>query len=295
MKQLAITTMMALLCVVSGMAQRQTESIKKEIQFEKTDTNNVFYLNNINGEIKVEGYSGNTILIEARKTISAKTEDRIQKGLKEISVEVIDRYDTMIVYMKGPCGDFVMRTRNKGNNGRKHWNYNWNNCHEQYDFQIDYIIKVPYIMNLVLSTINDGDVEVKGVSGSLEVNNINGAIALSGIENRVKVHTINGDVDLNFNKNPTIDSDFYTLNGDINANFKPGLSADMSFKSFNGEFYTNLTGIEQLPVKLEKSIASNKRGISFKLDSKLVMRARTGGVYLDFETFNGDVFVKENN
>ena len=287
--------MMALLCVVSVMAQQQTETIKKEINFEKADKNNVFYLSNINGEIKVEGYSGNAIMVEARKTIRAKTEGRLQKGIEEISVEVIDRYDTVIVYMKGPCGDFSMRNRHKGKNGRKHWSYNWNNCHEQYDFQIDYTIKVPYSMNLVLSTINDGDIEVKAVSGSLEVNNINGAITLSGIENRVKVHTINGDVDLDFNKNPTIDSKFYTLNGDINANFKPGLSADMSFKSFNGEFYTNLNNLEHLPVKLEKSSASNKKGISYKLDSKSMMRARTGGVYLDFETFNGDVFVKENN
>ena len=113
--------MTVLLCVVSVMAQQQTETIKKEINFEKADKNNVFYLSNINGEIKVEGYSGTTVMVEARKTIKAKTKARLQKGMAEISIAVIDRYDTMIVYMKGPCGVFNNKSFGRNNNRHKQY------------------------------------------------------------------------------------------------------------------------------------------------------------------------------
>jgi len=288
--------MMILFSVVSSLAQQQTEIIKKEISFEKADKNNVLYLSNINGSIKVEGYAGSKILVEASKTIKAKTESRLQKGMSEISVEVIDRYDTMIVYMKGPCGEFSNKRFSRGEKyGNRQWYYNWNDCHEQYDFVIDYTVKVPYDLNLYLSTINDGNIRVSGVAATLNTHNINGSISLKGIQSRVVAHTINGEVNLDFDKNPTLDSKFYSLNGDIVANFKPGLSADMSFKSFNGEFFTNLSAVEHLPMKMEKTATRNKKGIEYKLDGKSMMRARNGGVYLDFETFNGDVYVKEIN
>jgi DUF4097 and DUF4098 domain-containing protein YvlB len=281
---------------VSTLAQRQTEVIKKQISFEKADKNNVLYLSNINGAINVEGHAGSKILIEAKKTIIAKTTERLEQGMSEISVEVIDRYDTMIVYMKGPCGDFSnKRSHRNGRYRNQQWHYNWNNCQELYDFVIDYTVKVPYDLNLYLSTINEGDIEVSGVGAALDTHNINGSISLKGIQSRVVAHTINGEVDLDFDKNPTLDSKFYSLNGDIVANFKPGLSADMSFKSFNGEFFTNLNTVKHLPMKMEKTATRNKKGIEYKLDGKSMMRARNGGVYLDFETFNGDVYVKEIN
>lgn len=294
MNRIGITTLLVFFCLGLASAQLHTETIKKEISFEKVDKGNVFYLSNINGDIKVEGYNGDKVLIDAKKTIKAKTESRLQKGISEIAVEVIDRFDTVIVYMKGGCVEFTNR-RTNWNRSSSSWCYNWNNCHEQYDFNIDFKVKVPYGFNLYLSTINDGDIDVSKVSGSLDVHNINGAITLDGIGSRVEAHTINGDVTLNFKKNPTLDSKFYTLNGDIWANLRPGLSADMSFKSFNGDFFTNLNSIEHLPLKVEKTAARNKKGIAYKLDGRSLMRAREGGVYLDFETFNGDVYVKEIN
>lgn len=293
MKQLTLTTLIVLFCVGIVVSQQQTEILKKEISFEKAGKNNVFFLANISGNIVVEGYKGDKVLIEAKKMIKAKTDDRLQKGLEEISIQVIDRYDTMIVYMDGPCGEFSNRNTYKRRGDKNHWNYHWNNCREQYDFRIDFIVKVPYDINLYVSTINDGDVEVKGVKGTLEAHNVNGSIALKGINSKVIANTINGGVTLDFDKNPTLDSKFYSLNGDIIANFKPELSADMSFKSYNGDFFTNLNTIEHLPMKIAKTAAENEKGIEYKLDGKSMMRARSGGVYLDFETFNGDVYVKE--
>ena len=127
----------------------------------------------------------------------------------------------------------------------------------------------------------------------MNVNNVNGSIKLENITGATEARTVNGDVDLNYTQNPKDDSYYYTLNGNINANFIKGLSSNLYFKSFNGEFYTDLADdiIETLPVAVEKAEA--KEGVKYKVGGKAGVKVRSGGPKLDFETFNGNVYVKE--
>jgi len=270
-------------------SQSFTDKITKEFKFEKPGSNNTMILANINGNIKVEGYSGDKILIEATRTIKAKTNERLEKGKAEMQLRQMDRYDTVIFYAAGGCQQFV---KNKRNNNR--WGYDWDcrdrDCDLGYDYKFDFTVKVPSSVNVELSTINDGNIQVTQMKGSVKANNINGAIALAGLEGSARAHTINGDVDLDYTKNPTSDCSFYTLNGDINANFQKGLAANMSFKSFNGDLYTNINNLTSLPTELEK--VENKNGIKLKVGGSKY-KIGSGGALLDFETFNGDAIVKE--
>jgi DUF4097 and DUF4098 domain-containing protein YvlB len=150
---------------------------------------------------------------------------------------------------------------------------------------------VPRNLNIYASTVNRGDVNVAGVDGTLELRNINGDISASGIQRTTVVNTINGDVSLEYTRIPE-SGKFYSLNGDIVANYPPGFKASVTFKSFNGDFYTNVDDIAQEPVMIKTN--SNKKGISFKAETKSAITFRGGGAPLDFETFNGDVFIKEN-
>jgi hypothetical protein len=80
------------------------------------------------------------------------------------------------------------------------------------------------------------------------------------------------------------------LNGDINALFVKGLAANMSFKSFNGSLYTNVPKLEGLPAVLERKESND--GLKLKVSSNR-FKIGSGGALQDFETFNGDVIVKE--
>ena len=284
-----ITTILASLMAGNLPAQGYSEDIKQEISFEKPGVANVFYLTNINGSIKVEAYDGQQVILEAKKQVKAKNNERLERSRQELSLGVIDRYDTIIVYVKGPCGAFGI----KGNkHGESRWNYNWNNCEYDYDFKFDFTLKVPKTMNLYLSTINEGDIDVSSVSGSLNVNNVNGGISLKQVSGLAKVHTINGNVTLDYQSLPKEASKYYTLNGDINVLFPKGLKADMTFKSFNGDFYTNIEKLEYKQAMVEKKPAGKSGGLAY-VDSRTAISVGGGGVNLDFETFNGDVFVKE--
>lgn len=290
-------TLLLALCTtwsVVAVAQTSQETITKSLTFEKASMSNVFYLANINGSVTVEGYEGSSIEITAVKSIKAKTQDRLDRAKEQIQLGVIDRMDTILVYVQGACGQFGKGNENWRSNSQG-WGYNWNDCEQEFDFKMEFNIKVPFESNVYVSTINAGDVTVNGVEGSVSANNVNGAIFLSQIGSIRYAHTINGDVTLEFTKQPDYNASYYSLNGDIRANFPTSLSADLSFKSYNGELYTNIKELQSLPQQVTMKKQENESGVKYKLDGKTLMRAGKGGIVLDFETFNGDVFVKELN
>lgn len=276
-----------LLVAFSVIGQTKEEVIRKEYNFEKPAKTNVFQLANITGSITVETHSNNSIILEATKKISAKTAERVELGMQEVGISLLDRLDTIIVYASSPCHNFRKRDSKIG------FAYAWDNCELKYDYQFDMKLFVPKGTNLVLSTVNDGDLIVSGVEGNLDAKNVNGNIFLDQVSGAVNAHTINGDVDINYTANPNSDSKYYTLNGDITANFKTGLAATISFKSFNGDMYTNLNSLKTLPGKLEVDQADGEAGIKYKVSGRQLMQARNGNVLLDFETFNGDAYIKE--
>ena len=277
-------------------AQTFTDKIVREIGFEKKDINNALLLANINGAIDVSGYDGEKIRIEVTRTIKAKTLKRLEQGKKEIQLGVIDRADTIILFVDGSCNAFEKNVENGETwDSSLGWGYNWPDCKGKrcdpgYDYTLDFAVKVPYNVNLILSTVNDGDVTVANMKGGLIANNINGSIKLTNITREASACTINGDVDIEYAKNPDKACRFYTLNGDINAWFQKGLAATMSFESFNGDFYTNVDELESLPVVVEQEKRDN--GTKYKINGNR-FKIGNGGVLLDFETFNGDVYLKE--
>jgi len=297
-----------LFITIAGSAQVFTEKIKREFVFEKRDPNNALMVYNINGNVKIEGYAGDKIIVEVERIINGKTEVRLALGKEEIQLRVLDRADTILLYVLGPCNEFgrVNKNKNKRANRYNHnggWDYNWNHSNDNdsecarthhtddmYDYKMNFTIKVPLSVNLLASTINQGDVEVTGTSGYVNAENINGSIHLKNIYGATYAHTINGSIDINYSGNPSGDSKYYSLNGDITAYFKKGLAAQLTFKSFNGNFYSSVGEIAPMAVTVEKY--SKGEGIAYKVNGNRY-KIRGGGPLLDFETFNGDVFLRE--
>ncbi len=293
-----ILTILACACSTLCLAQEFSETITKEYTFEKKTADNAVMIANINGNVKVSGYSGDKVLLEVKRTIYAKTDARLEKGKQELKLGMVDRADTLIFYIEDACNTFGQNQKRRNNNGVFHngWGYNWNcnndnDCRTVYDYRMDFTVKVPSGVHVLVSTINEGNVEVENVKGVVDANNINGSIRLTNLVREAEASTINGDVDIDYTVNPSKDCRFYSLNGDINANFVKGLAASLSFESFNGNFYTNIDKMEQLPASVEKS--NKGEGIRYKVNGNRYKVGTGGAAYLDFETFNGNVYLKE--
>lgn len=294
------TLFIVLGCMISTLATSQqfSEKINKDFTFEKKSADNAIIVANINGDVKVTGYDGDKIILEVNRQIFGKTEARLQKGKEELQLGILDRADTLIFYVIQGCNQFGQKQKgSKNNNGwyQNGWGYNWDckerDCQPQYDYKLDFTLKVPAGINVAVSTINEGDILVENVKGSVDANNINGSIKLTNLVREAEASTINGDVDIEYTTNPSKDCRFYTLNGDINAVFQKGLAASLSFESFNGEFYTNMDNLTKLPAQVVKS--SKGEGIKYKVTGNRYKVGNGGAAFLDFETFNGNVYLKE--
>lgn len=142
--------MMTIMVPVVATGQSFTEKITKEYAFEKRSADNAVIVSNINGHVNVIGYDGEKILVEVVKNIRGKTEARLEKGKQEVTLGVIDRADTLIFYIADGCNSFGEISKEKhGHNGwnRNGWGYVWNcndgKCRHEYDYTMDFTIRVP--------------------------------------------------------------------------------------------------------------------------------------------------------
>src|SRR5687767_14247613 len=146
-----IIIILMLLFIARVQAQEFSEKINKEFSFEKKSGDNAIMVANINGDVKVMGYSGDKIIVEVTRTIKAKTNERLERAKQEVQLGVIDRADTIILYVNDGCNQFGRKTsiNRKNNSGwyNNDWGYNWNcndgNCRSEYDYTMSFTLKVP--------------------------------------------------------------------------------------------------------------------------------------------------------
>lgn len=297
MKSILIFTISLFVSFI-GRAQSFTETITKTLSFEKKDAGNAVVIANINGHVTVTGYEGDQVIIEVKRTINAKTQERLETGKKELQLGTMDRADTLLFFIEGGCNHFEKKSlsnkNRKGHNGGlwNYYGYEWSGerCDTPYDYKLDFTVKVPAQVNVLISTINNGNIIVSNVKGAVTANNVNGSITLTDLAREAWASTVNGDVDITYTKNPEKACRFYSLNGDINAHFQKGLAANLNFESFNGDLFTNVNQLEKLAVVVNKEGKGTM--IKYKVNGNR-FKIGNGGALLDFETFNGDVYIKE--
>ncbi len=285
---LVITLSLCMLAYGAALGQRFEETIKEEIILDANAANSKLIVQNVNGPIQVEAYSGNTIQLEVAKTVESQNPEYLELGKKEIGIKIEKRDSRIFVYLDSPWTYYnfdAERFRHKEN-----YNGDYN---RKYQYHLDLKIKVPKSLNLKLGTMNDGDIYVRDVqSNEVIVNNLNGAITLENIAGRTDVNALNKDINISYSSKPAGNSEYKSLNGDINITVKEALNADVSFKSMNGDFYTNFDTVK-LNNQMTKKEISKGKGIKYKLNSKEAFRIGKGGTKLDFDLLNGDVTVKK--
>jgi len=264
--------------------QEFKEHISKEFTLQKQAAATTVAIYNLNGPVKVEGYAGDKIVIDIDKTIKAHDDANLETGKKELKVEFEQTGDSIIAWLAEPYDARPHQDR-----------HNYDHYREiEYNFNLSFIVKVPYNVNLLAATIQNGSVDVKQVAGTLCVSNINGGVTISDAKGTTKATTINGSIVINYSSNPPGQSSYHTINGDIRLNYQPGLSADMEFKSMHGEFYTDFDAT-LLPLAPTKNIEKTGEGTAYKLNKTTTVRFGSGGSLYKLETLNGNVYIKKQS
>lgn len=253
------------------------KTIQKTFTFAQQQDENRLIVDNIWGSVSVSGYKGNNIEVTVQKIIQARSQEQLQYALEEVSLDITQEDDLIELYVDGPFRCKEPRYRNSI----------WNKRH--YRVIYDFTVKVPYYTSFELKTVMNGDIVVRDVHGDFDVHNVNSGIEMKGLKGSGEAYAVNGDVTLNFDRNPNAECFFGSLNGEVKLYFLPSLSADFYLKTFNGEVFSDFP-VQYLPVEHFYKVEKNGKTV-YKAGHWCSVRAARGGPKIHLKGFNGDMFI----
>ncbi|NCI45650.1 DUF4097 domain-containing protein [Sediminibacterium soli] len=267
-------------------AQEYKTHVSKEFVLKNAAASSVLSIYNIFRSIKVEGYPGDKVLLEIDEKLTAKRAEVLEQAKQECKLGFDQYGDTVIAYIAEPYDSRPRRYRDYWEDRRR----------IEYVYNLEFTVKVPFNMNLNISTVNNGEITVKDVAGSLRVHNVNGGILVQNAKDALMdIRTVNGNVTVNHLGIPPTESSYYTLNGRLEVTYPASLSADIRFKSMNGSFYTDFPEVQVLPARVTKTEEKKASGVIYKLNKMSDVRVGTGGKTYIFETLNGNIYIKKQS
>ncbi len=250
-------------------------SAQEEVKVPLTNPNKEGFLKIgvLNGSISIKGYDGKEVIVKgtrrARKSHKRQRSRRgDREGLKRISANSlefsVEEYDNNV------------RVKSTVNG------------------TTDFEIQIPKNFSLKVSTVNQGDIYIENVNGTMDISNTNGKITLKDISGSVSADALNRDIVVSFVKvNPDVPMAFSSLNGDIDITFPKNVKADIKVKSDRGEIYTDFD-IKTRPskAKVTKGDSRKRNAYSVKVEKWVVGSINGGGPEILFKNFNGDVIIR---
>jgi hypothetical protein len=251
------------------------EKIDRSFSFTGGDAHKLL-VDNISGFVHVTGYSGAQVQVSVAKHIGADSTAALSEAKRDVKLDMSQQGNFVRLYVEGPF-------RNTNGDGV---NYRGDDYYG-YRVTFDYEIQVPFDTELVLKSINDGDIVVRKTAGAYTVNGLNGGIEMQEISGSGSVRTLNGPVKVAFTRNPAKSSEFHSLNGNVDVYFQPTLNADLSFKTLNGGIYTDFDVVTR-PVATSGQNVDGK--FLYRVDRRnMTARTGSGGPELKFDTLNGSI------
>lgn len=257
------------------------QHINKQFTLQKPAAGSVFALYNVFGDVKVEGYNGNQVIIDIDETIMSNKAEDLEIAKRDFKAGFDQKADSIIVYTAAP---YDTRPHNNKNN----------NIRRNYTIRLDYTIKVPNNINIHVATVNSGEVIVKDVYGTLNASNVNGPINIVNAKGTTDAHTVNGSLTASYLAIPPDASSYKTINGKLEVVYPSAFSADMQLKSLNGQFYTDFTNATKLPGEVVKTVSRSNNAATYRLNKNTKIRVGNGGKLFKFETLNGNIYIKKS-
>jgi DUF4097 and DUF4098 domain-containing protein YvlB len=223
------------------------ETRKEPVQNFPLQAGGYLSLENINGDVTIEGWKKNEVSISAVKKGNTKDLDRIQ-----IVVDV-DKYE-----------------------GK-----NWIRVVTAFDVfslslgSVDYTIKAPSDAILEDIELVNGDLKVTGVTGYLSLGTVNGSITASGMAGNAWVETVNGNLDLSFdkmNKGQTVDLE--SVNGAILLRIPAKANAQVDAETLNG----NISSEFGLTVEKGEWIGRSMEGLIGSGGARITLETINGNI-----------------
>jgi hypothetical protein len=254
----------------------QREAVRTTLAFDDAAAERTVVVDNVFGSVEVVGAAVSDVRVSGERVTRAADAEAEARARREVTLDMTQEGNRVALTVNGPfrCRDGSL-------------SYNWED--RRYVVRYDLQVQVPERTDLVVKTVNDGDVVVRGVRGRLSLRNVNGRIEAKEVAGVVDAHTVNGAIHALFAESPSGESQFKTVNGDVRLSFGPGLSADFAMKTLNGELRSDFP-VESLAPRPLEGRREGRRFV-YRSDRFQNFRIGRGGPRVEMETLNGDVVV----
>jgi DUF4097 and DUF4098 domain-containing protein YvlB len=205
---------------------------------------------NVNGTIEVEGSSGNTVEVFAKKTAKGASDEAAKQALQRVR----------IVEDVGPSS---VRVETRVERGGGWFNSGAN---------VTYTVRVPAGTQMKFSTVNGG-VELRNISGQITAETTNGGIKAREVAGSIDASTTNGGIEVDLTELGERGADIACTNGGIKLRLPAHTKASITASVANG-------GIDTVGLELDTTSSSRRR-----LDARL----NGGGPPIRIEGVNGGI------
>ena len=250
-RHLFVTLAVGLLIAGSASAVRDTDLVSRSFELAAGATVDVA---NVNGNIRVESWSGSELKVEATKKAEANTANQVQELLEDIEILFEETADGLKVRVDLPDRGWLDWI-----SGKRH-------------ASVDFELLVPGDLIALTRTVN-GSVTAEGTSGELEARSTNGRIRIVDATGPVRAKTTNGSIRAGLAQ-VTGPVELTTTNGTIDLDVAPGTSADLEARTTNGKIRTG----DDVRVDSINRRGTSMRGQLGAGGPTITLRAVNGGI-----------------
>jgi hypothetical protein len=233
---------------------------------DRITTGNTLEVRNIDGAIKVDAASGDTVEVVGHK--EALCDDAV-----DVKLEVVKHAQgvTICAIYPAPPGS----PPNECKPGGGHIE-----LRDHKRVSVALAIKLPAGLRFVGRTVNGG-IETTGLGGDADVSSVNGSIRVSS-PGQVRANTVNGSIHASFGRTDwTGELRVATVNGSVTVELPPEASTDVTLGTVNGRIDSDF-GLAGMSVEPRKP-------------RKLAGTIGAGGRQLKVDTVNGSVNIRRRS
>ena len=157
---------------------------------------------------------------------------------------------------------------------------------------VDLVIKVPRNFSVNLHTHHDGDIYVKGIDGTSEIDAHHGEVTLEDVGSSANVNTHHGEIKATFRAvDSSVPMVLTTYHGDVDITLPANTSFQSKLKTTKGDIYTDF----ELALESAKNNVKSKDGkTKIEIGGWRHGSVGSGGQEYMLSTYHGDIIIRKN-
>jgi hypothetical protein len=233
-------------------------------------------ISNIWGDVTVRAGKTGEISVTVSEHRSAPDQKRFERSQEVLRLNTEVDESGVSMYVGHPNRNWHGNSRCRG-------------CRVVYSFDV----LAPAGTQIDVSTVNDGRVEVTGVTSIVNASNVNGPVSVSGLDNCAALESVNGEITATFANAPDRDCDIQTVNGDIVLRMPKKAGLNVAMDLFNGRMKTELpVDLLAIPARVEESRSDGV--YRYRIEQPAGVSIAGGGPTFTISSINGDIRIQKN-